>query len=147
MLHITDGDRIEDARSAPSAGGPVCEELERAVARPPCHPACAADQTPSASDLESGPADTFDLRIDIVTGEDRPHTLPIEGLGRLLLGDQESGVGIILMMILDVGDDPVPHHHRIGFEGCAPVVAEDIPVPDPPDEPLRTGTFPEPHHK
>ena len=49
------------------------------------------------------------------------------------------------MVFLDMGDDPIPHHHRIRLEGCAPVVAEDIPVTDPADEPLRTVTLSEPH--
>ena len=51
------------------------------------------------------------------------------------------------MVFLDMGDDPIPHHHRIRLEGCAPVVAEDVPVTDPADEPLRTGTFSEPHNE
>ena len=49
------------------------------------------------------------------------------------------------MVFLDMRDDPIPHHHRIRLEGCAPVVAEDVPVTDPADEPLRTGTLSEPH--
>ena len=67
VLHITDGDGIEDTWSPPSVRGPVREKFEGTVTWSPRHAACASDQSPPTTDLESGASDTFDLRIDIIT--------------------------------------------------------------------------------
>ncbi len=145
VVHLPDGLGIEDALGAPSLPRTIGKELECAVARPPGHAAGTADQSAAVAYLEGRASDPLDLGIDDAPAEDRPDTSPIELLGRLDAGYQETGIRIVLMVSLDERDYPIPHLDGIGFVSGATVETEDLPVADLADEPLLPYAATEPH--
>ena len=147
VLDVADCEWVEYPLSAPSLGRPVGKKLESAVSRPPRHAAGASDKASAAADGEGGAADPLYLRVDIVARKNRPHASPIERLGRLGYGYQETGIGLVLMMILYMRDDPFPHHLGIRLEGRAPVVAEYVAVADLSDPPLIPYALSESHYE
>jgi hypothetical protein len=106
MVHVTDGIRIDIARSAPSVGHTVREKLIGEIIGNPSETAGGADETPSTTDHEGVRTDPFQLTLYIGNGHDGEQTAFIELIRRSFIGNDQTRVGIGFVKGFHQRDDP-----------------------------------------